>query len=61
MDKVIGECHDDTSPVEMEELWNNEDDDEKEITSENSDEGIIHIAITENERGNISDKLDKVI
>ena len=32
----------------MEEGVNNEDDDEKDITSENEDEGVIHIDITDN-------------
>ena len=32
----------------MEEGVNNEDDDEKDITPENEDEGVIHIDITDN-------------
>ena len=34
----------------MEEDVNNEDDDEKETTSKNEDEGLIHRDITENEK-----------
>ena len=47
MDKVIEECPDDTSPIEMEEGVNIEDDDKKEITAENEYEGEMHRDITE--------------
>ena len=40
---------------------NNEDDDEKEITSENEDEGVIHRVIIEYEKETNRDTLDKVI
>ena len=50
LDKVIEEFPDDTSPVDMEEGLNNEDDDEKEITVENEDEGEIHRNIIEYEK-----------
>ena len=35
MDKVIEEFPDDTSPIDIEEGVNNEDNDEKEITANN--------------------------
>ena len=46
LDKVTIEIPDDTIPTETEKCVNNEDDDEKEITSDNEDEGVIHINIT---------------
>ena len=46
LDKVIEGYTDNTSPVEMEEGVNNEDDDEKE--TDNEDEGVIHRDITDN-------------
>ena len=61
MDKLIEEFPDDTSSVEMEKGLNNEDEDEKEITSENEYEGVIHRDITDNIKENIQDILDKVI
>ena len=61
LDKVIEECPDDTSPVDMEEGVNNEDDDEKEIMAQNEYEGVIHRYITDNEKETIHDTLDKVI
>ena len=50
LNKVTEECSDETSPIKMEEGVNNEEDDEKEITSDNEDEGVIHRNITENEK-----------
>ena len=50
MDKVIEEFPDDTSPVEMEEVANNKDDEEKEITSNNADEGVMHRDVTDNKK-----------
>ena len=44
---VIEECPDDTSPIVMWKFVNNEDNDEKEITAENEDEGVIHRDIIE--------------
>ena len=41
MDKLIEKFPYDTSPIEMEEGVNNKDDDKKEITAENEDEGEI--------------------
>ena len=45
----------------MEEGVNNEDDDKKEITEENEDEGEIHRDIKEYKKENNRDALDKVI
>ena len=45
----------------MDEGLHNEDDDEKEITVENDDEGVIHIYITEYEKETIRDTFDNVI
>ena len=45
----------------MEQGVNNEDADEKEITADNEDEGVIHKDITENEIETNWDALDKVI
>ena len=45
----------------MEEGVNNEDDDEKEITAENEDEGEIHRDIKQYEKENNWYSLDKVI
>ena len=61
MDKLIEKCPDETYPVETDEGVNNEDDDEKEITSENEDGGVVHINITENEKETIRNTLNKVI
>ena len=55
------EFSDDTTPSEMEEYVNNEDDDEKEITEKNEYECVIHIDIIEYEKDTIRDTLDKVI
>ena len=61
MEKVIEEFPDDNSPVEMEEGVNNEDNDKKEITSENEYQGVIHRDIIEYEKETIWDTMDKVI
>ena len=61
MDKVIERCPYDTSPVEMEEVVNNEENDEKYKTAENEDESVIHIDITENKKENNWNNLYKVI
>ena len=50
LDNVTIESPYDTTPIDMEKYVNNEDDNKKEITSENEDEGVIHINITENEK-----------
>ena len=60
MDKVIEECPYDTSPIDMVEGVNNGDDDEKERTAENEDEGEIHRDMTEYEKETNWDSLDKV-
>ena len=44
----------------MEEGIKNEDDDDKEITSQNEYEGVIHRDITENKKETILDTLEKV-
>ena len=61
MDKVIGGCPDDTSPVEMEEGVKNDVNDEKEITAENEDLGVINRYVIENEVETNQDILDKVL
>ena len=48
LDNIIEECPDYNFPAEMEEGVNNEDDDEKEIKSENEYEGVIHRVIIYN-------------
>ena len=48
--KVIQEFPDDTSSIDMKEGVENEDDEKKEITSENEDEGVININIIEKEK-----------
>ena len=48
LEKVTIEIPDDKIPAEMEKCVNNEEDDEKEITAENEDEGVICIDIIEN-------------
>ena len=45
----------------MEKCVNNKEDDKKEITSENEDEGVIHRDITEYKKETNQDTLDKVI
>ena len=47
-DKSTQVCPDDTSPVEMEEGVNNEEDHKKQKTAQNEDESVIHRDITEN-------------
>ena len=42
MDKIIEVWPDDTSPIGMEEVVNNVDGDEKEITAENEYECVIY-------------------
>ena len=44
----------------MEEYVNNEDDDQKEKTAENKNDDVIHRYITENEKENNWDTLEKV-
>ena len=45
----------------MQKCVNNEDDDEKEITADNEDEGVINRDITEHEKETNQDTLDKLI
>ena len=50
MDKVIWKLPRDTSPIEMKGYVSNEDDNKKEITAGNEDEGEINRDITEYEK-----------
>ena len=50
LDKLTIESTDDTTPSEMKKCVNNEEDYKKEITSENEDEGLIHIVCIEYEK-----------
>ena len=61
MDKVIGECPDDTSSIDIQEGVHNKDDDEKEITADNEDEGVKHRDVIEYEKETNWDTLYKVI
>ena len=47
LDKVIEECLDYISPIDIEKGVNNEDDAKKEITADNEYEGVIHRDITD--------------
>ena len=59
-DKVIEGFLDDTSSFEMEEVVNNEEYHEQNITAENKDEIVIHRDITQNEHKNNRDNFDKI-
>ena len=60
-DKAKIEIPDYTTPDEIEKFVNNEEDDKKEITAENEDEGVIHRVITEYGKEINWDNLDMVI
>ena len=61
MDKVTIESPYYTTPADMEKCVNNEEDENKEFTAENEDEGVIHRVSKQNEKETNQDTLDKVI
>ena len=50
MDNKTIESSDDTTPADMDKCGNIEEDDKKEITEKNDDEGIIHKVFIEYEK-----------